>query len=336
LKVLVTGSTGFIGSHLVNYIKHKHPDWFVRAVDVKPLSHCYLSLKADEFIQADLRILENVMKVTEGIDWVFNLAANMGGIGFITKVGADVMHDNALININMMESCIKNEVKRIFFSSSACVYPLYRQESPLVKPLKESDAYPANPDSFYGWEKLFTEKIMEAYHKDYGLDIRIGRFHNIFGPYGTYEGGREKAPAALCRKVALAKDRDSIVIWGDGKQTRSFLYIDDCLRAIDMLMHSDYCKPLNIGSDRLVTIDELAQIIIRISGKRLRIIHDLTKPQGVRGRNADLSLIKKVLGWKPQISLEEGLEKTYRWIETVVRRKWTTPISVLSVQQKTR
>ena len=326
----MTGAFGFIGSHLVNYSKSN--GHFVRAVDIKSPSECYLPLKADSIIGTDLRQYENCLRATKGIDFVFNLAANMGGIGYITKVGAEIMHDNVLINTNMLEACRQNGVKRIFFSSSACVYPGYKQVTSEVEPLKEDDAFPALPDTFYGWEKLFTEKLMEAYREDFGLEIRMARFHNVYGPYGTYNGGREKAPAALCRKVALAKDGDSITVWGDGKQTRSFLYIDDCVQGIAMITESDCDQPLNIGSDRLVTIDELTKMIIQISGKRLKIVHDLTKPQGVRGRNADLSLVRKVMGWEPQVSLEEGLEETYRWIEMMVREEWEAPISVLSAQ----
>ena len=219
-------------------VKHlKGKGYWVRGVDIKKPE--FMQSYGDEFLLMDLRIAENWKKVTRDIDQVYNFAANMGGIGFITKVGADIMRDNASININMMEACRKNNVKRIFFSSSACVYPAYRQTTPLVEPLREEYAVPAEPDQFYGWEKLFTEKLMEAYKKDYGLNIRITRYHNIYGPYGTYKGGREKAPAALCRKVAEAKDGGSIVIWGDGEQTRSFLYIDDCLEATYKLMNSN-------------------------------------------------------------------------------------------------
>jgi len=319
LRVLVTGACGFIGSHLVNYLKEKGHS--VKAVDIKQQSECFLRLEADEFHNADLRDYSNCSLATKGVDYVYHLAANMGGIGYITSVGADIMRDSTLMNINILEACIKNNVARTFYSSSACVYPNYKQEQPLVDPLKESDAYPADPNEYYGWEKLYMEKMMEAYHRDYGLDVRIARFHNIYGPYGTYEGGKEKAPAALCRKVALEEDGGSIVLWGDGKQTRSFLYIDDCLRGVDMLMKSDRDEPLNIGSDRLVTIDELAHMIIKISGKNLTIAHDLSKPQGVRGRNADLTLIKKVLGWEPRVSLEEGMEKTHKWILQQVTTK---------------
>ena len=319
LKVLVTGACGFIGSHLVNYLKEKGHS--VKAVDIKQQSECFLRLEADEFCHADLRDYSNRLLVTKDVDYVYHLAANMGGIGYITSVGADIMRDSTLMNINMLEACMKSNVARIFYSSSACVYPNYKQNQPLVEPLKESDAFPADPNEYYGWEKLYMEKILEAYHRDYGLDVRIARFHNVYGPYGTYKGGKEKAPAALCRKVAEAEDGGSIVLWGDGNQTRSFLYIDDCLRGVDMLMESDRDEPLNIGSDRLVTIDELARMIIEISGKNLTIAHDLSKPQGVRGRNADLTLVKRALGWEPEVSLEEGMGKTYKWILQQVTMK---------------
>lgn len=266
----------------------------------------------------DLRVFENCLKATKHVDQVYNLAADMGGIGYITRVSADIQRNNVLINTHMLEAARVNAVKRYFFSSSACVYPNYLQEESAVKPLKEGDAMPADPNEAYGWEKLFSEVLCESFRRDYDMNIRVARYHNIYGPEGTWFGGKEKAPAALCRKVAEARDGGSLTIWGDGKQTRSFLYIDDCLDASIKLMESNHTEPINIGSDRLVTIDELADIIIEVSGKKLSKQYDTTKPQGVRGRNASLELIEKTLGWKPKVSLEDGLAETYKWVEKQV------------------
>jgi len=272
----------------------------------------------NEKMKIDLRTKAGCLKATRKADLVFTLAANMGGIEFITEVGAEIMRDNLLINTHMLEASRINKVARYLFSSSACIYPNYRQKSPNVRGLKEEDAYPADPDSFYGWEKLATEKMCEAYQRDVGMDIKIVRYHNIYGPKGTYNGGREKSPAALCRKVAEATDPGTITIWGDGKQTRSYCYIDDAISGTIKLMNSDYQKPVNIGSERLVSINELADMIVRISSKRITKEYDLSAPQGVRGRNADISTARKVLDWEPKVDLEEGLASTYDWINQQV------------------
>jgi nucleoside-diphosphate-sugar epimerase len=310
MRVVVTGAGGFIGSHLCRYLRSK--GYWVRAVDIKWGK--YISDYADQYITVDLRRSNSAAQTVKGVDRVYNLAANMGGIGYITEIKGEIMRDNVLINVNMLEAARRHKVERFFFSSSACVYPTYKQKSPEIQPLREDEAYPADPDNEYGWEKLFTERLCLDYAQDFGLNVRIARFHNIYGPEGTYKGGREKAPAALCRKVAEASDPGKITIWGDGKQTRSFCYIDDCLKGIDALVDSDYDEPVNIGSDRLVTIDEVADIIIKISSKKIVKAYDSTQPQGVRGRNADLTLVKRLTGWSPTVSLEEGLKKTYMWI----------------------
>jgi nucleoside-diphosphate-sugar epimerase len=314
-RILVTGGGGFVGSHLAKHLYTQGN--FVRAVDMK-FDDYIKENYCNEKLKMDLRIWENCLTVMKGIDKVYNLAANMGGIGFITAVGAQVMHDNVLINTYVLEAARQNKVKRYLYTSSACVYPTYRQTDPSIKGLKEEDAYPADPDNFYGWEKLYTEKLCEAYQRDHGMDIRVLRYHNVYGPEGTYKGGREKSPAALCRKVAEAENPGSITIWGDGKQTRSYCYIDDAVTGTVMLMESDYDKPVNIGSDRLVSVEELADMIIKISGKTITKEYDLTAPQGVRGRNADLTLVRNKIGWEPKVGLEEGLEKTYKWIEMKV------------------
>jgi len=316
-KILVAGAGGFIASHMVRYLKDE--GHWVRGVDIKKPE--FMKSYADEFVLIDLRNKEATRRVTRGVEQVYNFAANMGGIGFITKVKADVMHDNVLINANMLKACVESNIERLFFSSSACIYPHQLQkDDSYIADLKELDAYPAQPGTPYGWEKLFTEIMCKSFEEDYGLKTRIARYHNIYGPEGTYKGGREKAPAALCRKAATAKDGESITIWGDGKQIRSFLYIDDCLEATKLLMESDCQEPLNIGSDKAVTINELVDMITAISGKNIKKEYDLTKPVGVRSRNADVTLLKKKLNWRQKVTYREGLEKTYRWVEKQVNK----------------
>ena len=306
----MTGAGGFIGHHLVTELKRR--GHWVRGVDIKVPE--YTAIDADEFELLDLRRWDAALQATRGVDTVFALAADMGGMGFISANHAQILHNNALINLHTLDAARVNGVERYLYTSSACIYPDHLQTDADVVPLKESDAYPANPQDAYGWEKLVTEKLVEYYGQDYGLDVRIVRFHNIYGPYGTYDGGREKAPAALCRKVAATTDGGVIDIWGDGEQTRSFCFIDDCVEGILRLMDSDYTLPLNLGTDRMVTINELAEIIIAISGKNDVTLNHIDGPQGVRGRNSDNTLLRKVLGWEPETSLDDGLATTYEWI----------------------
>lgn len=311
-RILVTGAGGFIGHHLVGRLK-RDGHW-VRGVDLTPPE--YEPSLADEFVEADLRRWENCLEVTANVKEVYALAADMGGMGFISANHARILHNNALINIHTLEAARHNGVKRYLYSSSACVYPEYRQNDVDVVPLKEEDAYPAQPQDAYGWEKLVAERLCIHYCEEYGMETRIVRFHNIFGPLGTWNGGREKAPAALCRKMAIAKltGGHEIELWGDGQQTRSFCYIDDCVTGIYKLMRSEYRNPLNLGQDRLITIDGLADIVANIAGIEVTKRH-IAGPQGVRGRNSDNTRLQQVLGWTPEITLEEGLARTYKWIE---------------------
>jgi GDP-D-mannose 3', 5'-epimerase len=312
---LVAGAGGFIGHHMVSYLKSL--GYWVRGTDIKLPE--FESSRADEFELADLRRWDDCRKVTREVDEVYQLAADMGGIGYITAYRADVARNNVLINAHMLEAAAENGVSRYFFSSSACIYPMSLQESEDVTPLKEEDAYPAEPEEGYGWEKLYAEKLCQYYAEEGKLDTRVARFHNVYGPVGTFEGGREKAPAAICRKVALASEGGEIEVWGDGQQTRSFMYVDDCVEGIYRIAQSGHSEPLNLGTDTLVSIDELVRLVADVAGKAITVRHDPSKPQGVRGRNSDNSRLREVLGWEPATTLEDGLRKTYTWIESELR-----------------
>jgi nucleoside-diphosphate-sugar epimerase len=315
-KALVCGAGGFIGSHLVERLKLEN--FWVRGADLKR-PEFGLSV-ADEFVQGDLRDPQFCHDAVEGVVDVYQLAADMGGAGYVFTGDHDaaIMHSSALINLNLVQASVEHKVRRIFYSSSACIYPAYNQEDTDNPNCEESSAYPAAPDSEYGWEKLFSERIYLAYQRNTELQVRIARFHNIFGPEGTWRGGKEKSPAALCRKVAEADDGDAIEIWGDGKQTRSFLYIDDCVEGIRRLVESDFTGPVNVGSEEIISIDNLAHMIMRIAGKHHPINH-IAGPLGVRGRNSDNRLIRRTLGWAPSRPLEEGIKATYRWIAAQVQ-----------------
>lgn len=316
-RILVNGAGGFIGGHLVKRLKSE--GHWVRGVDVK--AHEFTGLPVDEFVLGDLCDPNVVREAVSGIDEVYQLAADMGGAGYIFtgEHDAAVMHNSATINLNMLEFGVRAGLKRYFYSSSACMYPEYNQLDPDNPKCSEDSAYPAAPDSEYGWEKLFSERLYLAYARNHGIEVRIARFHNIFGPAGTWQGGREKAPAALCRKVAEADHGGTIEIWGDGKQTRSFLFIDECVEAIRRLMDSEFTGPVNVGSEEMVTINQLAEMIMAIAGKKLAIRH-IPGPLGVRGRNSDNRLIRERLRWAPSRPLQEGLEKTYAWIAAQVER----------------
>ena len=316
-KILVCGAGGFIGSHLVEKLKEQ--GHYVIGADLHyPL---YNETPADEFYIMDLREQENVRKlITTGIDEVYQLAADMGGAGYIFtgEHDADIMHNSCQINLNVLDAMVKTGVKKVFYSSSACMYPSHNQEDPDNPLLAEDSAYPANPDSEYGWEKLFSERLYMTYAKNYNLDVRIARFHNIFGPRGSWDNGKEKAPAALCRKVALCKDGGTIDVWGPGNQTRSFLFIDECVEGMQRIMASNYSKPVNLGSTRMISINNLVLLIAKLNGKNVSI-RNVDGPRGVMGRNSDNRLIKETINWAPDEDLESGLIKTYKWIDEQIQ-----------------
>ena len=319
-KFLIVGGGGFIGGHLIKRLLNEGNN--VRAVDIKPFELWFQKFDEVENHSLNMENHDNCLKMSQDMDYVINLACNMGGIGFIENNKADCML-SVLINTNLLRACKENNIKRYFFSSSACAYNKDLQTNPNIEGLREIDAYPAMPEDGYGWEKLFSERMCRHFTEDYGLETRVARFHNIYGPMGTFDGGREKAPAAICRKVIEAKlnNKEIIDVWGDGTQTRSFLYIDDCLDAVLKLFHSNFSDPINIGSDEKVTINKLLEIAENLSGKKFKKNYQLDKPQGVKGRSSNNDLIKEKIGWNYKYSLKEGIEKTYNWIENIYTNK---------------
>ena len=318
-KILVTGAGGFIGGHLVKELLNR--GYSVRATDIKPLKEWYQVFNDVENFALDMSIKDNCFKMAKGVSGVFNMACNMGGMGFIETNKAKCML-SVLVNTHMLMACKEHKVKKYFFSSSACAYNKDLQDKPDISGLKESDAYPANPEDGYGWEKLFSERMCRHYLEDHGLDVKVARYHNVYGPNGTYDGGREKAPAALCRKVIIANEKNSEIIdvWGDGKQTRSFLFIEDCVNATLQFFNSNHHGPINIGSEEKVSINEMIEKIEKISSKKFKKNYQLDKPKGVRGRSSNNDLIRKLLKWEPKYNLYEGLKKTYQWIEEDMKK----------------
>ena len=321
-KILIVGAGGFIGGHLVKRLLDDGN--YIVATDIKPREYWFQEFeKAENHFSMDMKDIGNCRKVTKNIDYVFNMACNMGGMGFIENNKAECMQ-SVLINTNLLISCKETSVERYFFSSSACAYNKTKQQNVFIEGLRETDAYPADPEDGYGWEKLFSERMCRHFMEDYGLQVRVARYHNIYGPFGTYDGGREKAPAALCRKIIKAKKNNKyeIEVWGDGMQTRTFLYVDDCIEGTLRLFESDYSEPVNIGSDEQVSINQMIEIIEGISGvKKLNRVYQLDKPKGVRGRSSNNDLVKKILNWSYKIKLREGLKKTYNWISSEINNQ---------------
>ena len=314
-KILIVGAGGFIGGHLTKKLLENNNS--IVAADIKPKEYWFQDFEnVKNYYSMDMKEINNCRKVTKNIDYVFNMACNMGGMGFIENNKAECMQ-SVLINTNLLIACKEDGIKKYFFSSSACAYNKSKQQDVFVEGLKENDAYPADPEDGYGWEKLFSERMCRHFMEDYGIEVRIGRYHNIYGPYGTFDGGREKAPAALCRKVIEAKqnNKKKIEVWGDGKQTRTFLYIDDCIEGTLRLFESNYSEPVNIGSDEQVSINQMIEIIENVTKtEKLERVYQLDKPKGVRGRSSNNDLVKKILNWSFKIKLKEGLKKTYNWI----------------------